>query len=178
MNHPVLLLVLPSLLFRMWVRSHAMPTPGTQRMPYKKPSQLLCHPPLPFPCDLEFSPFFPLPWLPFPYTSHNTLSRADSTLLTSFPQGSFFVSSSLKPLTLTFLPSVLESHPFRTPCPFSFVFIGSPLQPHSFKAVLLNLWVVTTLGVKWFFRRNRLKPSENIGIYIKIHNSSKVTAMK
>lgn len=46
------------------------------------------------------------------------------------------------------------------------------------RLAVLNLWVVTPLGVKQPFHRGSLRPSKNTDIYIKIQNSSDITIMK
>jgi hypothetical protein len=45
-------------------------------------------------------------------------------------------------------------------------------------AVALHLEGETPLGVEWPFHRGRLKPLENTGVYIMIHNSSKIVGME
>ena len=47
-----------------------------------------------------------------------------------------------------------------------------------FNLLVLNLWVMTPLGIKWPFHRGHLRPSCRPFIYIMIHNSSKSTVMK
>ena len=45
------------------------------------------------------------------------------------------------------------------------------------RAVVLNLGVLTPLGIEQLFHRGRLRPSCTAYIYIVIHNNNKVTAI-
>jgi hypothetical protein len=45
-------------------------------------------------------------------------------------------------------------------------------------SVVLSLWEETPWGIKQHFHRDYLSPSKNTDIYIMIHNSSKISAMK
>lgn len=46
------------------------------------------------------------------------------------------------------------------------------------RAVILNLWVMTPLGVERHSHRGCLSPSEVSDIYTTIHSSRKITVMK
>lgn len=118
-----------------WTRSHAVPIPRTQRMPYKNHLNFFCHPPIPFPCGLEFSPF-PLTAFPFHFPQYRTPCGLNRTYQFSCcPQD----PSSFHPLYShwhwpSFPPCLKVTRLYRH-AHFPSVFIPSPLQSHSFKAV-------------------------------------------
>lgn len=47
-----------------------------------------------------------------------------------------------------------------------------------YRAAVFNLWVKTPLGIKQLFHRGYLRLLENTDIYVTIHNTSKITAIK
>lgn len=59
----------------------------------------------------------------------------------------------------------------------------SPLEllvkdtPETPKPMVLNLWVVSPLGIKGPFHKGHLRPLENAGICILIHDSGKTTVL-
>lgn len=58
------------------------------------------------------------------------------------------------------------------------VFNFSWISSSAYRAGVLNLWVMTPLGVKQLFHRGHLRPFENTDVNITIRDSSKIIDMK